>query len=222
MRQRTTKAAIKRIDKTLKKVEVATALELYAPDDDRFTDLAKLLRSNDVTVRTCHISTLARRVNLPYREVVMAFRDYKRLEGIVAVAERVPTILEGIAQDAEPSETICLSCGGEGRIPTALNEDDVVMETKPCIPCNATGKVRKPGDPLARKQVLEMMELAGPRATPVVTNSQVLITSGSLEETLRSAGRGGGNNGLYRDASRPQADEPPAGTPDTIIGENPA
>lgn len=186
-------APIKRLDKAFDRVEMSVALAIRAhefPDGTEqrlaYEDLSKLLQAGGDTARM-NISTLARQVGLPYKEVVTAYRDYQRLEGIVAVASRVPEVMAGIAHDALPTFSTCPVCKGTRRVATKVDEAGLPIETEKCIPCEGEGRIRKPGDPLARKQVLEMMDLAGPRATPIITNSNVVMTGGSLEDTLRAA-----------------------------------
>lgn len=222
--QKRPSAEVRRLDKAFDRIEVSTALAIRAHEFDEgsekrlaYDDLAKLLLSNGDSAKM-RISTLARQCGLPYKEVVMAWRDYQRLEGIVEVASRVPQVMAGIAQDALPQELTCTVCKGTGRVTTAADDKGLPIETEMCIPCEGVGKVRKPGDPIARKQVLEMMELVGPKALPImpITGSNVVIAGGSLEDTLRAA-RGNGN-GSYRDAGGSQADERPAGTIDASDG----
>lgn len=179
-------AEIVRLNKTLPRLELATALEMTGGIDEQH--LAKLLRSSGESAGK-NISTLASAIGIPYKRVVECFRDMKRLEGIVAVAQRLPKVMEDVAEDAENKRVTCASCEGTGQIIVKKDEQGLPQETKMCIPCEGLGKVVKSGDPVARKQVLEMMELGG--KVPIwAPGSQILIPGESLEDTLKAARKG--------------------------------
>ena len=182
-------AEIVRLNKTLPRLELATALEMTGGLDEGH--LAKLLRSSGESAGK-NISTLAASIGIPYKRVVECFRDMKRLEGIVAVAQRLPKVMEDVAVDAENKQVTCASCEGSGQIIVKKDGEGLPLETKLCIPCEGLGKIIKSGDPVARKQVLEMMELGG--KVPIwAPNSQILAVGESLEETLKAARKGAGN-----------------------------
>src|SRR5689334_6584819 len=102
-------AEIARINKVIPRLELATALEMSGGEDEAL--LAKLLRSNgDSSRRT--IYTLAMDIGIPYKRVIECFRDMKRFEGIVAVAMRLPKVMEDVAADAESKEVTCSYCEG--------------------------------------------------------------------------------------------------------------
>lgn len=198
--------SIQRVNKMLSRIEMATALELYSDGDRDCLDLATLLRSTNKDVARCSPHTLAQKIGLPYSRIIALFKEMKRAEAVVAVAQRLPQVAEGIAHDAESREVTCEACSGEGIIvicPQVGQQDHPDFkpaEFKKCIPCEGTGKVLRSGDPMARKQVLEMMGLAGSHATPIsAPGANILIASGqSLEETLRQA-KGGGNGATVRE-----------------------
>jgi hypothetical protein len=182
MARRKPKAEIVRLNKVIPRLELATALELTGGEDERA--LAKLLRSNGDSRRML-ISSLAQDIGVPYRRVVECYRDMKRLEGIVAVASRLPDVMAGVAADAESKEVTCPQCEGSGRIAIKKDDQSLPIETKLCIPCEGSGRVIRSGDAVARKQVLEIMELTG-KAPPIwAPGSNILIPGESLEDTLR-------------------------------------
>lgn len=215
---RTSKAAILRLNRSLNRLELATALEISGTEEE--LRLAKLLRSDGDSSRM-HVSTLAAAVGVSFRRVVECYRDLKRLEGIAAVAERLPTVLDGIATDAESKEVTCAQCEGEGSVTITKNDQPVV---KPCIPCEGTGRVTRSGDPVARKQVLEMMELAG-KVTPLwAPGSNIVMSGESLEDTLRRVAqrKEQQSNGTDRTAPTIEADERASGTNSTGNGADTA
>lgn len=174
-------AEIVRLNRALNRLELATALDMSGGEDE--AALAKLLRSNGDS-RRMTIFKLAQDIGVPAKRVIECYRDMKRLEGIVAVAERLPKVMEDVAADAESREVTCAQCEGVGRISIKRDDQSLPTETKLCIPCEGRGKIIKSGDATARKQVLEIMELTG--KSPIwAPGSNILIPGESLEDTLR-------------------------------------
>jgi len=183
--------------------------------------LARLLRSNGDSSRM-NISTLAQNIGIPYRRVVECYRDMKRLEGIAAVASRLPKVMEDVAADAESKLVTCHSCEGTGRIIIKKDDQSLPVETKLCIPCEGNGKIVKSGDPVARKQVLDIMELTG-KAPIWAPGSNILATGESLEETLRNVRqRKEQANGTGSDQRRSQGNEQDTRTIDASGGADTA
>lgn len=187
-------AEIMRLNKTLPRLELATALEMTGGTDEGH--LAKLLRSQGESAGR-NISTLAANIGLSYKRVVECYRDMKRLEGIVAVAQRLPKVMEDVAVDAESRDVTCAACEGLGTVAVKRDDQGLPTETKMCIPCEGKGKVLKPGDAVARKQVLEMMELSG-KAPIWAPGSNIVAINESLEDMLKNARRGGQNGDAAR------------------------
>jgi|SRR5579859_108864 len=197
--------SIQRVNRLLSRMEMALALDQQADGDIDMIHLAQLLRSSSPDAAKCSPHTLAQKIGLPYSRIVEAFKQSKRMETVVAVARHMPEVGEGIAQDAMPKDVLCTACEGKGEVVAGIAEQP---QTKLCIPCEGKGKVRQPGDPMARKQVLEMMGLAGQHATPITApGANILIAGGeSLEETLKNIKRGG-SNGPDRNAGGSEADQ---------------
>lgn len=189
-------AEIARLNKTLPRLELATALEMTGGIDEMA--LGKLLRSQGESAGK-NISTLAAQLGLPYKRVVECYRDMKRLEGVVAVAQRLPKVMEDVALDAESKQVTCPSCEGTGKVVIKMDKEGLPVESKRCIPCEGLGVIIKPGDAVARKQVLEIMELTG-KAPIWAPGSNILALNESLEDTLRNV-RKGGSDGPDRVAS---------------------
>jgi hypothetical protein len=125
-----------------------------------------------------------------------AYRDFKRSEGIVVAAQNFPQVVSDIVHDAVNKDQVCETCGGLGEITvTMFGEGGSKAEKKnQCIVCEGKGRIIKSGDPVARKQILDMMEATGKGITNISAGSaNVVVTSEtSLEEMLKQA-RGGGN-----------------------------
>ncbi len=202
-------AEISRLNKVLPRLELATALELTGGEDEVM--LAKLLRSAGDS-RRMTIFKLAQDIGVSPKRVVECYRDMKRLEGIVAVASRLPKVMDDVAQDAESRSVTCASCEGTGRITIKKDDEALPVETKLCIPCEGSGKITQSGDPVARKQVLEMMELTGKASAPIwAPGSNILATGESLEETLRNIRKGKEqSNGIDRNPSTIEGNQSPA------------
>jgi hypothetical protein len=179
-------AEIVRLNKTLPRLELATALEMTGGLDEQH--LAKLLRSQGESAGK-NISTLAAAIGIPHKRVVECFRDLKRLEGVVAIAQRLPKVMEDVAIDAENKEVTCGACEGKGQVVVKWDEQKLPIEHKFCIPCEGRGRIVKSGDAIARKQVLEIMELTGKAPIWAPGSNIVSLGSESLEDTLRSVRR---------------------------------
>jgi len=203
-------AAIVRISRSFDRLELALALERATEPDSPERDLVKLLRSEDALTKRTRPDTLAAQLGIPYKRIVEAYRDSKRLEGIIAVAEQLPQVMQDVVEDAQARLKTCLNCAGEGSFTIDIEGQE--PQTKKCIPCEGTGQIRIPGDAAARKQVLEMMELAGSARVPIVAPGSNIVITGGLEETLRAArGMRGGQNGADRRESGVVIDEQSAG-----------
>lgn len=190
-----TKAITKfrKLNYLLTKQEMAIALD--TSDDPIHKRLAVLLRGIDPLtgarlpeLERMSLATLCHRAGAKYDKILAAFKEYKRSEAMVIAALGLPGTIQGIVEDAQPREVTCGACEGSGEIKVMAGEAEV---TKYCIPCEGKGKLRVAGDPVARKQILEMMELAGKGATNITAQqANVLVAAGeSLEETLRGARR---------------------------------
>jgi hypothetical protein len=187
-------AKLRRLNKLLDKQELAIALDLSG--DPSYQRLATLLRGIDPPtgirlpeIERLGIGALCYRTGISYNKVVEAYKQFKRSEAVISAAQHLPAIVEGIAIDAQPREVTCAQCEGTGEIQVTVGEE---TKTKRCIPCEGSGKVRQAGDPVARKQVLEMMELVGKGAMTINAPgaNMVVGTGETLEETLRAARRG--------------------------------
>lgn len=212
-------AALRKLNSLFNKIELAAAIESVATEDSRYIKLVSWLRGID-PVTGVHLSELDRtsigrlchQAGVTYKTVIEVYRNFKRSESVIEAARRLPGIIEGIAVDAESRLVTCGACEGAGKI--TIGEGDQTQQ-KMCIPCEGEGKVIRSGDPAARKQILEMMEMSGKGigVMNITAPGSNIIASGSgdsLEETLRMAskkpvggsggsGSGGGNGGSGND-----------------------
>lgn len=197
----TPKGALRKLSKTLDRIELAEALSTSI--DPREQALSLLLKGRDPEtglpyhekvrkdIDKLSIGNLCGRCGVTYRMVITAFRDYKRMEAVVGAARRLPNIVQDIAIDAESHEVTCAACEGMGKV-TITKTDAEGRETsheKRCIPCEGIGKVRQMGDKDARKMILEMVELTGRGVMNInAPNSNIVAAGGdSLEDVLKSA-----------------------------------
>lgn len=214
---------LQRLNRQLDKLEMAEALSVS--DDPAHQALAMMLRGLDPQtgipfkeIANCTLGRLCQRTGVSYKQIIASYRDWKRSEAVISAAKRLPGIVQGIAEDAETRLLTCPTCEGAGKIKV---EDTI----KDCIPCEGSGKIRQPGDPVARKQILEMMELSGRGQMNIsAPGAQVLVAGESLEDTLRAArqAKNGGGNVAYRDTGRSQADQQATGEDRVLSGEDPS
>lgn len=198
MSPRASTRALTRLNTLFDRDELATALAASA--DPRERQLGQMLASPDDRFSKLTVAGLASRLGLSHAQIMTAFRQYKRDEAIVEVARRAPAIVRDIASDALNREITCSACKGAGRIVDTGRPGDPIT-TEMCIPCEGSGKVILHGDPTARKQALEIMELTGRGQTTINApgGQMVVATEGSLEEALKrmrqgaNGGNGGGN-----------------------------
>jgi hypothetical protein len=163
--------------------------------------LGKMLLSRHMdhedSLNRLSIGGMAHRLGVDYKQIMTAFQQYKKLQAIVNIAREMPAVASDIAADARNKLVTCTACKGSGRIIISSDPESPIT-TEMCIPCEGTGKVVQRGDKDARKQMLEVMELAGRGAIAVDNRGgQMVVTSeGSLENMLkqsRTQPRGGAN-----------------------------
>jgi hypothetical protein len=181
-----------KLGKLFDRFEIASALEVV--DDAGCRALAMMLRGREPITGVyeqdfmrCSLANLCHRTGVSYKVVTAAYRDWKRTEAVLKAAEHLPGIVESIALDAQNKEIPCAVCEGIGRVFIKTSGEDI---DKKCIVCEGVGKVVKSGDAVARKQILEMMELAGRGVMNVdARGSNVLLQNRgeSMEDTLKAS-----------------------------------
>jgi hypothetical protein len=165
---------------------------LACNDHDKVRQLGKMLTSVDPRWRSLTIGGLAHRCGVGYSQLMQAYTDYKKAEAVVTMARELPAVAQDIADDAKNKKLTCQACEGTGSISAKVDADDSVV-VKKCIPCNGSGSITQRGDKDARKQMLEVLEMAGRGATNIDArggNVAVLQGGGSLEEELKKARSG--------------------------------
>lgn len=192
---------LKRLNKLLDKMEMSQALS--ASDDPRLQAMSQMLQGRDPLTGIYYkeidrltIGNICARLGVTYKMATTAYRDFKRSEAVVVAAQQLPQMVSGIMEDALNKDQVCETCRGEGKIMVTLfGEGGAKIEkTNDCIVCEGKGRIIKSGDPVARKQILEMMELAGKGITNINAHDSnvVVATEESLEAMLKKA-RGGAN-----------------------------
>src|SRR5690242_20993399 len=99
--------------------------------------------------RTHTLSTLARNLDITFKEFVDAFRDIQQMQGVARLMLHAPDVLEDTAIDAKSRMVACTECRGTGEIADEViqqSEDGetTVHSTRVCPFCDGEKKVRKP------------------------------------------------------------------------------
>ncbi len=144
---------LRRLADAIGRETLMQALELA--DDQRLRTLADMLA--DPAYSRCTFAKLCEKASVRMTEVVDAFRRYKLDEGVVAMYQHLPEVMEDTAQDAKSRSETCGRCKGEGKIA----QDD--SSATDCPQCAGTGIMRVPGDADSRKLVFETAGLVGRR-----------------------------------------------------------
>jgi hypothetical protein len=84
--------------------------------------------------------------------------ELSRSEGLMRAAQRLPVIMEQVADDATGKDVKCKKCKGEGYITVKRND---VEERDPCENCDATGTVYQLGDVERLRMIFETFGLTG-------------------------------------------------------------
>lgn len=174
-------------DATITREELAEAL--VSSTDPKERQLGKMLNSYDTKWRNLTVAGLAHRCGVGYDAIMRQYKEFKRLQSVVAIAREMPAIAADIAEDAKNKTVTCATCGGTGSVSAGDDKDGQTI-VKRCIPCEGKGKITQRGDKDSRKMALEIMELVGRGATTIdARGSNVAVVSGdgSLEEMLKRA-----------------------------------
>ena len=89
-------------------------------------------------------------------DLINLWYSYNMHLGLMRMANRLPKILDDIAEDSESHDGPCLVCDGMGYVAI-----DSFRYT--CVECDGRGSVRVPGDAHARRQLFEILGWIGPR-----------------------------------------------------------
>jgi hypothetical protein len=127
---------------------------LLVSGDARFHRLYDALH-DDVYRRTSP-GTLCRKFGVSWMDLMNLWYSYNMHLGLMRLANRLPKILDDIAEDSESRDRSCPVCDGIGYVAT-----DSIRYT--CVICDGVVKVRVPGDAHARQLVFEIIGLTGPR-----------------------------------------------------------
>lgn len=123
---------------------------------------------------------LAKKAGLTMPEIVDLYRDRKWLETTLILHSKLPTIVEGAADDASPKMIPCPDCKGTSK---AENGDD-------CWVCIGTGQIRRAGDKDKLSFVGEATGMTGKRGPLIQTNIQLNTLpqqENSFESLMRKA-----------------------------------
>lgn len=138
------------------------ALALSLSHDQRMRDLASdLIRSDPDHMRTS-LATLAEKHKLNYHMISEEYRQIKKSEGYIRMAQHLPDIMEQTARKAKDEWADCASCGGLGKV-------DGKGGVKDCTTCAGKGLVLVAGSVDHLKLVFDTFGLTG-KSTGVNVN----------------------------------------------------
>lgn len=163
-------------------------LELALGEHDKYAGFLASLHSPDYTRHS--FAAKMRAFNITLHELNILYQDTNRNIGLFGMADKLPKIMEDVAEDAQSRQVSCPRCDGEGELPTGEDEEGIPT-FKICPECSGTRKIRQVGDKHSRDLVFESMKLTGVKG-PMVAIQQNFgagvggagLDSG-LEETLR-------------------------------------
>lgn len=124
-----------------------------ASDDERLRFWAKI-RADEKKFHHMTDIYLAQKATVTFKAISECYLDYRRSQGYVELAERLPQAMADIAEDALSRRMTCPKCAGNG---TMQIEDEEIS----CEACWGTGVLVKTGDPDARKAMLEAAKITG-------------------------------------------------------------
>lgn len=101
------------------------------------------------------LGKMCQKVGMTILDLLDLLRRYRWDVGTIDVYIQLPQIVREIARDAQSSQAMCERCDGEG----LLRLEGVAVRT--CPHCKGSGKVRVPGDPHARRLILEILGVIG-------------------------------------------------------------
>lgn len=170
----------KRLEKNIKRDEIAAVLSHHTHDNPRVQALMERLL--DPEYKDVAIGTLCANVGLSLHQVVDFFRKTKMDEGLIRAYKHVPDMLEDTAKDALRTEESCWKCQGEKEI-----EKDGVKSL--CPECKGKGAIVVPGNTDARKLMFETVGLTGKRGPLVAQQFNFGPGTDSQEDVLKNVHR---------------------------------
>jgi hypothetical protein len=155
--------AVRTFYETVPSAEFCDALGLSK--DEKFETLGRLMldpRRRDTSFATKMIIAKVTLVDL------YDFWSKHQLHvGLLKLANRVPKILDDVAQDAESKMVACSRCDGIGTVLDLGPNNEIAAKPRVCPLCEGTRKIRAVGDKAARDLVFESVGLTGKRPPPV-------------------------------------------------------
>lgn len=129
---------------------------------------------------------LASEAGLTYAQVLVLIREYHIDQGFLAMSKHVPRVMEDVAIDAQSTMVPCPTCQGESQLRTFDQKTGAVNGSKPCWCCDGTGKLRKVGDPDARKLMFKSLKLVNDG--PLFAQQIVNAGGAALEDAVGKVG----------------------------------
>jgi len=137
-------------------------LELFMSEHDKYAAFIIALHHPDHA--RLSFATICRKFNVTLHELQMLYTDGMRHIGLLNIANKLPQVMEDVAEDALAHQVLCARCDGKKTLVEVVERDEKtgkILRTgeRPCPVCNASGQVREVGDKHARDLVFESMKL---------------------------------------------------------------
>jgi hypothetical protein len=135
-----------------------------------------LVAIQDPALSRFSLPRLLRELQIPLIDLMQKYREACTVEAHFVAQERLPEVMSGIVDDALPGEDVCPLCVGAKQIPDPLGRPkaDGSLKDIDCPKCDATGKIRIPGQTDARKLVMQsekMVESGSGAKQQVIVNN---------------------------------------------------
>lgn len=127
----------------------------------------------------CSVAKLAENLGLTAKQLVDEFTVLMKQDGFLRMIQKLPDVMEQIADDAQSRDVGCGTCAGSGRIV----KDEVETE---CGKCHGSGTLRILGDTDRLRLMFETLELVGKRGPGVNIDLRKIVTSESLSDLSQS------------------------------------
>jgi hypothetical protein len=155
-------ASFKFLQENVKREDLGTLLGIS--DDSRIIQFVGLLLSPSRPIQRRSLAKLAQMCELSYAELLRAIAQARVSEGILKMSEKMPEVMSSVATNACNHDIVCPDCRGTGDVPDKRKGKR--GEYRPCMNCNASGRVLEKGDIDAQRIVFEAVGLTN-RKSPL-------------------------------------------------------
>jgi len=151
-----------------------------------------LISLQDPTQANKSLARIVREHGITLKQLMDKYRSAAVARAHFKAQERLPQVMEGIVDDALPSEDVCPMCEGQKKVPDPQGRTTQRgnIRTVRCMKCLGKGRVRVPGQTDARKMVLQSQGMIDKHAPGAAVQVNVgvpdLMQAIRVQETLDS------------------------------------